>query len=78
MGQLKETRKTKIALDHEENELGIYCVGTPIFNYTGKLAEGVSVSGSVNRMQKKGLEYLASIVKKTGEELSARLGYVKR
>jgi len=49
MDQLKETRKTKIVHDHEENELGIYCVGTPIFNYTGKLAEGVSVSGSVNR-----------------------------
>ncbi len=78
MRQLEEIRKTKIAHDHEENELGIYCVGTPIFNYTGKLAGGVSVSGPANRMQEKGLEYLASIVKKTGEELSTRLGYVKR
>ena len=78
MGQLEEIRTTKIAHDVEENELGIYCVGTPVFNYTGKLAGGVSVSGPANRMKEKGLEYLASVVKKTGEELSARLGYVKR
>ncbi len=78
MAQLKEIRKTKIAHDVEENELGIYCVGTPVFNYSGKLAGGISVSGPANRMKEKDLEYLASIVKKTGEELSARLGYVQR
>jgi DNA-binding IclR family transcriptional regulator len=78
MGQLKEIRQTKIAHDFEENELGIYCIGTPVFNFTGKLAGGVSVSGPANRMKEKGLEYLASIVKKTGEDLSARLGYVQR
>lgn len=71
MAQLKEIRKTKIAHDVEENELGIYCVGTPVFNYSGKLAGGISVSGPANRMKEKDLEYLASIVKKTGEELSA-------
>jgi len=78
MGQLKEIRLIKIAHDFEENELGIYCIGTPVFNFTDKLAGGVSVSGPANRMKEKGLEYLASIVKKTGEDLSARLGYVQR
>ncbi len=77
MGQLKEIHQVKIAHDVEENEFGIYCIGTPIFDYSGNVAGGVSVSGPTSRMKEKGLDYLATIVKKAGEELSTEMGFVK-
>lgn len=78
MTQLREIRSTRIAYDFEENEIGIYCIGTPVLDYTGKVVGGISVSGPVNRMNDKGLDYLASVVKKTGEELSMKMGYAQR
>jgi len=77
MAQLQEVRLTKIAHDIEENEVGIYCIGTPVLDYASKVVGGVSVSGPSKRMKEKDLEYLSSVVKKTGEELSSKMGFVQ-
>lgn len=73
--QLKDIRKSGIALEAEENEVGILCLGTPIFDYSGRAIGAISVSGPANRIKEKGIERIGEEIKKAGQEMSAKLGY---
>lgn len=73
--QLREIRKTGIAMEAEENEVGILCVGTPIFDYSGRAIGAISVSGPANRLREKGLERIGSEIRKAGLDISAQMGY---
>ncbi len=73
--QLKDIRKSGIALEAEENEVGIFCLGTPIFDYSGRAIGAISVSGPANRIKEKGIERIGEEIKKAGQEMSAKLGY---
>jgi IclR family KDG regulon transcriptional repressor len=42
---LKMIKEQGFAVDDEENEEGIRCVGAPVFDYTGKVIGAISVSG---------------------------------
>jgi DNA-binding IclR family transcriptional regulator len=42
---LAEIRRRGYSIDDEENEGGIRCVGAPVFDHTGTVMGGVSVSG---------------------------------
>ncbi|MCZ4494216.1 MAG: hypothetical protein JWP53_3147 [Conexibacter sp.] len=42
--ELKDIRARWWALDDEENQKGIRCVGTPVFNHTGQVMGAISVS----------------------------------
>jgi len=73
--ELEAIKQTKVAHDDEENELGIICLGTPVFHYSGRVIGGVSVSGPANRMLEKGLDKVGQNLTKVGIEISTRLGY---
>lgn len=73
--QLKEIKKNGYAMEAEENEVGILCLGTPIFDYSGRAIGAISVSGPVNRMREKGIEKIGEEIKRAGIEISAKLGY---
>lgn len=72
---LQEIKKTKIAIEHEENEIGVICLGTPIFDYSGRVIGAISVSGPASRMEEKGIDKIGEALKKVGEEISVKLGY---
>jgi IclR family acetate operon transcriptional repressor len=42
---LGDVRRRGYAIDDEENEAGIRCVGAPVFDHTGTVLGGVSISG---------------------------------
>jgi IclR family acetate operon transcriptional repressor len=42
---LGDVRRRGYAIDDEENEAGIRCMGAPVFDHTGTVLGGVSVSG---------------------------------
>lgn len=72
---LREIRESKIAVEEEENEIGIICLGTPVFDYSGRVIGAVSVSGPASRMQEKGIDRIGEALKNAGEQISANLGF---
>ena len=78
MKELGQVRQKGFALDLEENEYGITCVAVPIFDHLGKVIAAVSISGPTMRMTDDRLNALKSIMVKTGQGISARLGHVSR
>ena len=73
---LKEVAKRGYALDNEEYDLGVRCVGVPLRDYTGRVVGGISVSGPSFRMTDEMLrEKIIPVVKEAGEKTSKKLGF---
>ena len=68
---LEKVRKTGIAYDMEEAEIGLRCVATPIFDDEGHIAAGLSISAPTDR-HKADWELQ---LKQTAGEISRALGY---
>lgn len=72
---LDEIRTSKISVEHEENEIGIICLGTPVFDYSGRAIGAISISGPAARIHEKGIKRIAEELKRSGESISTKLGY---
>jgi len=70
-------RNLGYALDDEEDEIGIRCIGALIFNYTRKVVTAISVAGTTAQIPDEGLPQLAAIVKDTAAEISSQLDYIR-
>jgi DNA-binding IclR family transcriptional regulator len=80
LNQLKDhmalVRKQGYAIDDEENEIGIRCVGAPVFDEAGKVVAAISVSGPAFRVTKKSvMEKMKKEVMETALRISQRLGF---
>ena len=74
--ELSNVRKQRFAIDNEESESGIRCVGAPIFDYTGRVFAAISVSGPAYRLSVSQLEAFSTLVIDTTSAISCRLGYL--
>ena len=74
---LEEVRSNGYAVDNIENEDGVRCIGTPIFNYSQKVIGAVSISGPANRITSEQVSELGPLVRETGLAISRRMGYPK-
>ena len=64
------------AVDDEENESGIRCIGAPIFNQQGQAIAAISISGPTVRITKKIVQKtLKNEVMKTALDISREFGY---
>jgi DNA-binding IclR family transcriptional regulator len=73
---LKEVAKRGYALDNEEYNPGVRCVGVPIRDYTGRVVGGISVCGPSFRMTDELLKTkFIPVVKDAGEKISKKLGF---
>ena len=73
---LKEVAKRGYAIDNEEYNPGVRCVGVPIRDYTGRIVGGISVCGPSFRMTDELLKTkIIPVVKDAGEKVSKRLGF---
>jgi IclR family acetate operon transcriptional repressor len=73
---LKIVRSQGYAMDDEENEQGIRCVGAPIFDGKGRPVAAISVSGSVFQVTKKVVhDVMKGEVMAAAAEISRRLGF---
>jgi DNA-binding IclR family transcriptional regulator len=73
---LKEVAKRGYAIDNEEYNPGVRCVGVPIRDYTGRIVGGISVCGPSFRMTDELLKTkIIPVVKDASEKVSKRLGF---
>ncbi|HOJ88619.1 MAG TPA: IclR family transcriptional regulator [Pseudothermotoga sp.] len=72
--ELSIIRQQGYAVDNQENEPGIMCIGAPVFDYTANVIGGISVTGAAGAFSKQTLSIVANEVIKTAREISKRLG----
>ena len=73
--QLEQIRQQGFAVDDEENETGIRCIGSPIFDHAGRLGGAVSISGWTISMTHERLAELAPELLQTCQKVSQALGF---
>lgn len=71
--ELAQIRADGYAKDNEELELGVCCIAAGIFDDSGRIVAGLSVSAPVERLRN---EWTADLLK-AAAQISTRLGYVR-
>jgi DNA-binding IclR family transcriptional regulator len=69
--ELTQVRRLGYARDNEELELGVRCIAAGIYDDSGRLVAGLSISAPADRLQDEWLEELV----KTANRISQALGY---
>lgn len=72
---LDEIRHVGFAVDREENELGIECVGAAIRDHTGQIVGAMSVSVPKYRLGSEQTRDLGRLVREMSRRVSEKLGY---
>lgn len=72
---LAAVRQDGYASDIQENEVGICCVGAPVFDHAGRVVAGLSVSMPASRFAADALATTGARVRAGADELSRRLGW---
>ncbi|WP_370615192.1 IclR family transcriptional regulator [Mumia sp. Pv 4-285] len=73
--ELERVREQGYALDDEENELGVRCIGLPIVNASGEPVAAFSVSAPASRFTADACHDLAPTALRIAHEIGAALGY---
>jgi len=69
--ELERIRRSGYAVDNEEAELGVRCIGAGVRDDSGALVAGLSVSAPAERMK----SVWSSLVRETAEKISRSIGY---
>jgi DNA-binding IclR family transcriptional regulator len=70
--ELARVRELGYALDDEEDEIGLRCIGTPIFDSEHGTVGAVSVAGTTEDIPLERVQNLASALKETATDISLR------
>ncbi|NLK98412.1 MAG: IclR family transcriptional regulator [Epulopiscium sp.] len=73
--ELNLIKQKGFAMDEQENELEVRCIGAPIFDYTGKPCAAISISGPITRMTDGKIERFSKWLIHYAAEISKKLGY---
>ena len=73
--QLAQIRKLGYSLDDEEDEVGLRCLGAPVFDHSGKVVAAISVAGTTAQIGHENLSSLVDRIKKTSVAISRKMGY---
>jgi DNA-binding IclR family transcriptional regulator len=73
--ELESIRRIGYAIDDEEREDGLRCIGAPVFSSSGDVVAAVSIAGPVFRITRDRTSALAAAVVKAAESISSSLGF---
>lgn len=73
--ELTRVRSAGYAMDDEEFEDGLRCVGAPIFDHRGHVVASISVAAPVFRLGRERLALVVRLVMEAAQRLSAELGH---
>lgn len=71
--ELMQTRKTGYAVDDEEEEIGMRCVGVPVIGVSGEVAAAISLSGTVSQIRMEDVSRLGTLLQGAAYDMSQRL-----
>ena len=75
--ELEDIRQKGYAVDNEENEMGVRCIGVPIFNRHGKVEAAISISGPAIRVTESKISNFSIKVMNTASLISRELGFIR-
>lgn len=73
--ELQAISRRGYAFDNEECETGVRCVAAPVYDYTGRVVAGISISGPVTRMTDAHIEQKLPLLLDAARGISSRLGW---
>lgn len=73
--EVKLVKEQGYAVDDEELEIGLRCLAVPIFDYKGRVAASISISGSSSRIKKGSEKDIYNLLKEKAAIISKELGY---
>jgi DNA-binding IclR family transcriptional regulator len=76
--ELAIVRDLGYAVDNEEFEEGLQCIGAPVRDYSGKVVASISVAGPTSRLTDGKLPAIAHSVVEAAQSLSRELGYTEQ
>lgn len=71
--EIDKVRRRGYAMDHEEQEIGLTCIGAPILDRNHKAVAAISLSGPTSRMHTSDIEDRIEAVCNTAKEISGKL-----
>ncbi len=72
---LSSVRRRGYSIDNREIEVGLRCVGAPIYNHEGLVFAAISISGPSQRITAEAVPEIAGLVVQTAAGISRMLGY---
>lgn len=72
---LNDIREQGYAVDEEDYEIGVYAIGAPIYNDTGRVIAGVTITTPESRYSPDRKEKLIAQVLEAANEISTKLGF---
>jgi IclR family transcriptional regulator, KDG regulon repressor len=78
LADLRATRRRGYSIDDEEIEIGLRCVGAPIYDHTMRMVGAISVAAPSARLTTQKLPAFGRMVLEAAEDISRELGYVKQ
>jgi IclR family transcriptional regulator, KDG regulon repressor len=77
LADLRSVRKRGYAVDNEEIEIGLRCVGAPLRDYTGGMVGAISVAAPSARLSEKNTPVIGRMVIAIAAGISEKLGFEK-
>jgi IclR family transcriptional regulator, KDG regulon repressor len=77
LADVRAVHKRGYAVDNEEIEIGLRCVGAPIRDHTGAMVGAISAAAPSARLAEKKIPRVGRLVMAVAEEISEQLGYEK-
>lgn len=76
--ELERVREQGYALDSEELEEGLNCIGAPVRDHSGAVVAAISIAGPASRLSSRRMPALVHSVTCAASRLSVSLGYRER
>lgn len=73
--ELAQVRKLGYSFDDEEDEIGLRCVGAPVFDSNAAVIAAISVAGTVSQLPLEVVPEVGERVKKSADAISSNFGF---
>jgi DNA-binding IclR family transcriptional regulator len=73
--ELRAIRERGYSVDNEEREIGLRCIGAPVWNSMSEVIAAISIAGPAFRIPADRIPDLSRIVMRTAGRISSSLGY---